>query len=51
MNPNKTKFEAIAQMDNSEQQTVNSVLDAMILKHQARQLFVPSKATSTSAAA
>jgi transcriptional regulator with XRE-family HTH domain len=47
----KLKFEAIAQMDNSEQQTVNSVLDAMILKHQARQLFVPNKATSSAAAA
>jgi transcriptional regulator with XRE-family HTH domain len=44
----KLKFEAIAQMDSSEQQTVNAILDAMILKHQARQLFVPSKPTSSS---
>lgn len=35
----KLKFEAIAQMDQPERQ----VVDAMILKHQAKQLFVTDK--------
>jgi transcriptional regulator with XRE-family HTH domain len=47
----KLKFEAIAQMDNSEQQTINSLLDAMILKHQAKQFFTPAKAAPSAATA
>lgn len=34
----KLKFEAISQMDKQDQQTVKSVLDGMILKHQAKQM-------------
>jgi transcriptional regulator with XRE-family HTH domain len=45
----KLKFEAIAQMDNIEQQTINSLLDAMILKHQAKQFFSPPKAANPAA--
>lgn len=39
----KLKFEAIEQMDPEERQTVDSVLDALILKHQAKRFFVPNK--------
>lgn len=39
----KLKFEAVAQMDADERQTVDSVLDAMILKHQAKRFFVQTK--------
>ncbi|GAB7198504.1 hypothetical protein OS11_47870 [Dickeya oryzae] len=35
----KLKFEAIRQMDEDELKTVTSVLDAMILKHQAKRLL------------
>jgi hypothetical protein len=51
MNSNKTKFEAIAQIDHREQLAVNSVRDAMILTPQVHQLFVPIEGTSTTAAA
>jgi transcriptional regulator with XRE-family HTH domain len=37
----KLKFEAIAQMDPEERRSVESLLDAMILKQQAKRLFVP----------
>jgi len=43
----KLKFEAIAQMDSHERQAVDALLDAMILKHQAKQFFVPPKSTLT----
>jgi transcriptional regulator with XRE-family HTH domain len=39
----KLKFEAIAQMDQDERHVVDALLDAMILKHQAKQLFVTDK--------
>ena len=39
----KLKFEAITQMDSAERQAVDALLDAMILKHQAKQFFVPGK--------
>lgn len=45
----KLKFEAVAQMDADERQTVDSVLDAMILKHQAKRLFVQTKPHETAA--
>ncbi|MGV7959575.1 helix-turn-helix transcriptional regulator [Photorhabdus tasmaniensis] len=35
----KLKFEAVKQMDEEEQRSVTSVLDAMILKHQAKRLL------------
>ena len=35
----KLKFEAIVQMEEEDQKTVKSVLDGMILKHQAKQLI------------
>ncbi|MDC9607221.1 helix-turn-helix transcriptional regulator [Xenorhabdus griffiniae] len=35
----KLKFEAVKQMDEEEQRSVISVLDALILKHQARLLI------------
>jgi len=41
----KLKFEAIAQMDQDERQVVDALLDAMILKHQAKQLFVTDKSS------
>jgi transcriptional regulator with XRE-family HTH domain len=39
----KLKFEAVTQMDSAERQAVDALLDAMILKHQAKQFFVPGK--------
>jgi transcriptional regulator with XRE-family HTH domain len=36
----KLKFEAVSQMDAKERAAVDSLLDAMILKHQAKQFFV-----------
>jgi transcriptional regulator with XRE-family HTH domain len=45
----KLKFEAVAQMDPLERQAVDSLLDAMILKHQAKQFFTPSKVPPTAA--
>ena len=41
----KLKFEAITQMDEDERHVVLSVLDSMILKHQARQFFTPQSGT------
>lgn len=41
----KLKFEAIAQMDEDERRIVASVLDGMILKHQARRWVVPQQDT------
>lgn len=35
----KLKFEAIKQMDEEELKSVTSVLDALILKHQARKVL------------
>ncbi|WP_038242431.1 RstR family transcriptional repressor [Xenorhabdus szentirmaii] len=35
----KLKFEAVKQMDEEEQRSVYSVLDALILKHQAKRLI------------
>ncbi|UWS28283.1 helix-turn-helix transcriptional regulator [Erwinia pyrifoliae] len=35
----KLKFEAVKQMDEEEQKSIGSILDAMILKHQARRLL------------
>lgn len=35
----KMKFEAIKQMDEEELKSVTSILDALILKHQARRLL------------
>ncbi len=35
----KLKFEAVKQMDEDEQKSVISILDAMILKHQAKRLL------------
>ncbi len=35
----KLKFEAIKQMDEEEIKSVTSILDALILKHQARRLL------------
>lgn len=35
----KLKFEAVKQMDEDEQKSITSILDAMILKHQARRLL------------
>lgn len=35
----KLKFEAIKQMDEEEMKSVTSILDALILKHQARRLL------------
>ncbi len=35
----KLRFEAVKQMDEEELRSVNSVLDAMILKHQAKRLL------------
>lgn len=32
------KFEAVSQMSNEDQRTIQSLIDGMILKHQARQL-------------
>lgn len=41
----KLKFEAIAQMDQNEHHVVDALLDAMILKHQAKLLFVTDKSS------
>ncbi len=35
----KLKFEAVKQMDEEEQRLVTAVLDALILKHQAKRLI------------
>ncbi|GLR10911.1 hypothetical protein COO59_16440 [Mixta theicola] len=35
----KLKFEAIKQMDEEEMKSVTSILDALILKHQARRVL------------
>jgi len=35
----KLKFEAVKQMDEDEQKSITSILDAMILKHQAKRLL------------
>ncbi len=35
----KMKFEAVKQMDEEEQRSITSILDAMILKHQAKRLL------------
>lgn len=35
----KLKFEAVKQMDEEEQKSIASILDAMILKHQAKRLL------------
>nr|WP_226888224.1 helix-turn-helix transcriptional regulator [Pectobacterium aquaticum] len=35
----KLKFEAIKQMDEEEKKSIISIIDAMILKHQAKQLL------------
>lgn len=35
----KLRFEAVKQMDEEELRSVNSILDAMILKHQAKRLL------------
>ena len=35
----KLKFEAIKQMDEEELKSVTSILDALILKHQAKRLI------------
>jgi transcriptional regulator with XRE-family HTH domain len=35
----KLKFEAVKQMDEEEQRSVTEILDALILKHQAKRLF------------
>ncbi|MBD2826781.1 helix-turn-helix transcriptional regulator [Xenorhabdus sp. 5] len=35
----KLKFEAVKQMDEEEQRSVTAVLDALILKHQAKRLI------------
>ncbi len=35
----KLKFEAVKQMDEEEQKSVVSIIDAMLLKHQAKQLL------------
>ncbi|KJV44127.1 cryptic phage CTXphi transcriptional repressor rstR [Pantoea sp. BL1] len=35
----KLKFEAVRQMDAEEQKSITSILDAMILKHQARRVL------------
>ncbi len=43
----KLKFEAVEQMDEDERQTVDSVLDAMILKHQNKRFFIPAKSRET----
>ena len=43
----KLKFEAVEQMDDDERQTVDSVLDAMILKHQNKRFFIPAKSRET----
>ena len=39
----KLKFEAITQMDEEEQRSIASLLDAMILKHQTKRFFIPAK--------
>jgi len=39
----KLKFEAVAQMDADERRAVESLLDAMILKHQNKRFFIPAK--------
>jgi transcriptional regulator with XRE-family HTH domain len=41
----KLKFEAITQMDDDERHVVLSVLDSMILKHQAKRFFTPQTGT------
>lgn len=41
----KLKFEAVSQMDDEERHVVLSVLDSMILKHQAKQFFTPPTGT------
>jgi len=46
----KLKFEAIQQMDAEEQKVIRSVLDSLILKHQARRWVEPDRyATGTQA--
>jgi len=41
----KLKFEAVTQMDEDERYVVLSVLDSMILKHQAKRFFVSQTGT------
>lgn len=41
----KLKFEAVTQMDEDERHVVLSVLDSMILKHQAKRFFVSQTGT------
>lgn len=42
----KLKFEAIQQMDAEEQKVIRSVLDSLILKHQARRWVEPDRYTT-----